>query len=293
MSKLDTVRTMIQENDLETASQALVTYLNSVGSRHKNEAMLHAAAISRVKENKRRQIISVREANEEQSRICNSILDLLEIVEKESTSKPPFEQINSNIDNKTPLVSNGIKTVASTRSKHSTKLRSQQFNLQRLRQLEYILKLQYEKLHEFEKALIIADGISQKISLRMQMKHELTPDLRKYEKEYAELLASETPTESIPSNDAETIVAELKDATLDVDRYRNVEAPEIMISLLEEIKQKLNEPGKSAAAKLKVTLPIIPMIASYDLELDTENFLVNVWHKARDLFENLVRKKPS
>jgi len=66
-----------------------------------------------------------------------------------------------------------------------------------------------------------------------------------------------------------------------------------MLNLLEEIKQKLNEPGKSAAAKLKVTLPIIPMVASYDLELDTENFLVNVWHKTRDLFQRFRGSQPA
>ncbi|MCP4265988.1 MAG: hypothetical protein GY777_10500 [Candidatus Brocadiaceae bacterium] len=81
---LDTVRTMIQENDLEAAIEELITYLSDVGlSRRKNEAMLHAAAITRVKDGIRTQTIPVREANQEQSRICNSILELLEIVEKE------------------------------------------------------------------------------------------------------------------------------------------------------------------------------------------------------------------
>lgn len=274
MSSLDAVRAMIQENELETAVEKLITYLSDINSsKYKKEVMLHAAAITRVKDGMRTQTIPVREANQEQSRICNSILDLLEVIEKKQISKPGIV-INSN-------------------GKQSPNFKHNQFVLQRLRQLEGILKLQYEKLYEFEKALTLTDGIGQKISIRMQMKHELTPDLRKYEKEYAELLASETLAESIPSGEAETIVAELKDATSDVKKYRDVKAPDIMLSLLEEINQKLNEPGKSAAAKLKVTLPIIPMIASYDLELDTENFLNKVWHKSRNLFQNLVNNKTS
>ena len=160
-----------------------------------------------------------------------------------------------------------------------------QFNKKRIEKLEELLELQYEKLHEFEKALAIADGVSQKISLRQQVKHDLIPELRKYEQEYAELLATGTPLESIPTEEAETIVAELVEATSDIERYRKADASEDMLRLLLEIKQKMEEPGKSAAAKLKVTLPIVPLIASYELELDTENFLVKTWRKTRDLFQ--------
>ena len=36
---------------------------------------------------------------------------------------------------------------------------------------------------------------------------------------------------------------------------------------------------KAAAAKLKVSLPIIPLIASYEMEMDTEAVVVNVWRR--------------
>jgi hypothetical protein len=49
------------------------------------------------------------------------------------------------------------------------------------------------------------------------------------------------------------------------------------------------ENGKSAAAKLKVALPIMPLIASYELELDTENFVLRSWRSIRSLFERLSR----
>ncbi len=101
MSKLDTVRTMIQENDLEAAIEELITYLSDIGlSRRKNEAMLHAAAITRVKDGIRTQTIPVGEANREQSRISNSILELLEIVEKENRSlKKPTPSMPSKLEN--------------------------------------------------------------------------------------------------------------------------------------------------------------------------------------------------
>ena len=44
----------------------------------------------------------------------------------------------------------------------------------------------------------------------------------------------------------------------------------------------------SAAAKLKFVLPIVPLLAYYDLELDTENFVLRSWRAIRSLFERLV-----
>jgi len=41
---------------------------------------------------------------------------------------------------------------------------------------------------------------------------------------------------------------------------------------------------KAAAAKLKVSLPIIPLIASYEMEMDTEAVVVNVWRRIKSLF---------
>lgn len=52
-----------------------------------------------------------------------------------------------------------------------------------------------------------------------------------------------------------------------------------MSALLRDLRQKLDEPGKTAAAKLKVTLPIIQLLASYEMEVDTENLLTGIWHK--------------
>ena len=165
-----------------------------------------------------------------------------------------------------------------------------QFNRNRLNQLAELLEIQYDVLHDFEKELEMATGPGERVGIRQRIKRDLTPRLREREREYAELLAAGTSTESIPTEDAEPIVAELVQATADIERYRKAEAPEMMLSLLEEIKQKLAEPGKSAAGKLKVALPIIPMVASYDLELDTENFLVKIWRKTRDLFQRLVQQ---
>jgi len=167
---------------------------------------------------------------------------------------------------------------------------TQQFNPQRLNELEELLELEYEQLHEYGKALITADGISQKIKLKQQLKRDLLLNLSAHEREYAELLAAGLQPERVPEIEAAPIILELTQATTQAQSISG--APTEMLQLLTEIKHKLDEPGKSAAAKLKVALPIIPLIARYELELDTENFLTTILRKIRQAARNWISRDP-
>ena len=169
---------------------------------------------------------------------------------------------------------------------------TQQFNFNRLAQVEELLEIEYEKLHGFERAISLADGIGQKIALRQQIKRDLTPRLRTLEQEYAELLAHGVSDADVPEAEAQALVTEVMGAVTKAEQQKPSGAPEEMVRLLGEIRDKLNEPGKSASAKLKVSLPIIPLISSYELELDTERVLTVAWRKARDFFKGLVKNRP-
>ena len=167
-----------------------------------------------------------------------------------------------------------------------------QFNAKRLAHLEELLDIEYEKLHEFEKGISLADGISQKIALRQQIRRELGPRLRSLEREYAELLADGVPTEEVPSAEAEGLIEEVRQAVVKAEETPPANAPQEMLQLLTEIREKLNEPGKSASAKLKVALPIIPLISSYELQMDIENVVTGVWRKTREFFKRLLSRHP-
>jgi hypothetical protein len=166
-----------------------------------------------------------------------------------------------------------------------------QFNRSRQKQLKDLLEIQYDRLYGFERELELADGASQRIAIRQQIKRDLTPRLRQNEQEYAELLASGVQDDRIPEDEANRIVTELAEATVRATQSSSG-APAEMVELLSRIQEKLEEPGKSAAAKLKIALPIVPLIASYEFELDTENFITKVWRKIRPFFERLVEGNP-
>ena len=52
--------------------------------------------------------------------------------------------------------------------------------------------------------------------------------------------------------------------------------------LLQDIKAKLENLDHAASAKLKVVLPLIPAIASYELEMATEGFMYKVWQAIKE-----------
>ncbi len=158
----------------------------------------------------------------------------------------------------------------------------------RIAQLEDALKIQYEKRAEFERELAVNASAPSKFELRQRLVREVLPDIRKFEVEYAQLLADDAAHELISGGQAEEFLIQVKKA---VDHSRTLpeasRSPEFM-HLLEDVAKKLNDPGKVAAAKLKVALPIIPLIASYEMEMNTEAVLTNLWRKLKALFGGKV-----
>ena len=155
---------------------------------------------------------------------------------------------------------------------------------QRINHLEELLEIEYEKLSEFQKEIAITAAAPAKFELRQRLKREVLPDIRKHEVEYAELLAEHPNPTSIPAPEAEKALTEISDAASSLESRASGEMPPGLVQLLADLREKLNDPGKAAAAKLKVSLPIIPLIASYEMELDTEAVFTRVWRRARKLF---------
>jgi hypothetical protein len=176
--------------------------------------------------------------------------------------------------------------------REESRMRPHQFNTNRLTELEELLDIEYAKLHEFEKELALADGIAQRVQIRQQIKRQITPRLRELEHEYAEMLAKSVPTEGLPEEEAELLVLQLNESVIRANAGKPDGAPQEMVRLLTQINDKLNEPGKSASTKLKLTLPIIPLISSYEMELDTERFLTQAWRRIREFFQQRINYGP-
>jgi len=100
----------------------------------------------------------------------------------------------------------------------------------------------------------------------------LSAFVRVYETEYLQQLAQEVNIYELEEEDAKRAIVQVKAEVLRVIQNQPQVNAELM-RLLVEIRDKLNEPGPTAAAKAKLALNLIPGILVYEFEVDTENSL--------------------
>lgn len=146
---------------------------------------------------------------------------------------------------------------------------------QRLADLEQLLDLLDEKLGLYQKELLINLNPDIQFQIKQRIKREISPQMRQYEREYWELY----PPEAIIVSDeeAQTQLVKVEQAVESIQQIPSAEYPPELFSLLQDILTKLEEIDKPASAKLKLVLPLIPAIASYELEMETEGFMFKVW----------------
>lgn len=156
-------------------------------------------------------------------------------------------------------------------------------NQRRLTDLQDNLDLLYEKLGVFENEMILSANANQKFELKKRIAKEILPSIRRYESEYWDLMPKEAIV--ISEEEAEVTLVKVNEAVKAIERVDAAEYPPGMMELLQQIRSQLDDTGQAAAAKLKITLPIVPLLASYELEMDTEGMLSGIWQTIRNRFE--------
>jgi len=99
--------------------------------------------------------------------------------------------------------------------------------------------------------------------------------MRPVEEEYWQILANQPVETANDLNPApEVVVAEIVDRVGQLQASQQYSHNDLVLQLLQDIDAKVSE-DKSAAAKLKGVVSLLPPFVnlSYDVELDTENFL--------------------
>ena len=154
------------------------------------------------------------------------------------------------------------------------------YNSTRLNDLKYILNLLCEKSGDFEKHLIISSSQPANFELNQRIKREIIPSIRKYEAEHWELY----PQEAIIMSDeeAEKQLVKVEQAITSIQEIPSSNYPLKLISLLQEIGDKLDE-KKAASAKLKVVILFLPSLASYELEIGIEGLMYETWKKIKKM----------
>ncbi len=137
-------------------------------------------------------------------------------------------------------------------------------SMDRLVTLQTELTDWYEQLAGEERAFRVAEEAEK---TRIQQKIKLTwARIHAVEKEYALRLSQQLKQQDLPEPVAETVTAELVD---ELEILAPLEQRDEIKALLLQILAELQKPDAMAAAKLKVAIPLIPNLVSYELEGDT------------------------
>ena len=119
--------------------------------------------------------------------------------------------------------------------------------------------------------ILVIIGPEEQVRIKQQIE-DLRRLIRDFEREKWDLIASESQESSFP--DAEVMVAEIVTELTAITAEPPPELASVQIlESLNQILAKLNQPERSAAAKLKAALSTIPPFVSltYEAELDTES----------------------
>jgi hypothetical protein len=151
----------------------------------------------------------------------------------------------------------------------------------RLTDLESLLDLLYEKLGVFEIEINTTANVPVQFELKQRIKREIMPSIRRYEAEYWELYPQD---EIVISEEVATSqLVKVERAVNAIELVPATTYPPELIPLLQDLQAKLAEPDRIASAKLKVALPLIPAIASYEFELETEGLMSQTWKSIKGL----------
>lgn len=161
----------------------------------------------------------------------------------------------------------------------------------KLAEIEKQLELLYETLNSAKKRLAMTDDIFAKTAIKQRIREELIPEIRQGEAEYWDLLAQEAGFCTVEEVDAHNAIVEVVGEVEHIENQPVTKYPDELMRLLREIRDKLNEPGTPAAAKVKFAVPLIPGVLAYEVELDTENSLRKVWQPIQRLFRDAPEKK--
>ena len=147
----------------------------------------------------------------------------------------------------------------------------------RVREIQTSVKMLRAQIQYYlEKEITLTTSSPAQFQLKRRLETDILPRIRKYEQEYWQILAKTAETVEIPAPEAEIIVAEIVEEVGQIEVQQLY--PDEVLQILREIRDKLNQPGLTASAKLKGVISSIPPFVgiSYEAELDTENIFQ--WH---------------
>jgi hypothetical protein len=121
---------------------------------------------------------------------------------------------------------------------------------------------------------------------------KLRRKIAKFERDYWTLVSQNLPGWPIEAADADVVQREIVEQVNQFEALPPSELQTEMLSLLQSIRDQLDAPGTTAAAKLKGVISSIPPFVglAYEAELDTEQFFKTYFPTFRGWVQSLVER---
>ena len=163
----------------------------------------------------------------------------------------------------------------------------------RLQQIEKHLELLREQQVALEEEAILVTGLA-KVQALQRLKKDVKLPIKEFEEEYWQILSQQAEYIEVSEQEAEVVVAEIVQGVNSIELIKPI-YPDEMMMLLREIRDQLNQPETTAAAKLKGVISSFPPFVglSYEAELDTEKFLRKYFPTFTKFIKKETKKKLS
>lgn len=86
-TSLTTIKSLLQQDEVENALSQLTKITQEYPSRYQNEIILHTASFRQIENEKRKGLVSLEEFRREKSRILNALLDFICELERENLTR--------------------------------------------------------------------------------------------------------------------------------------------------------------------------------------------------------------
>lgn len=156
----------------------------------------------------------------------------------------------------------------------------------RLGELEENLKLLREQQAALERDALFSPEF-QKTQAEQRLRVVIKPKIQEYEQEYQQILAAMSEKLEISEPDAQAVIAEIVEGVTQLEAQpANPEVAE-MLQILRELRDKSQQPGKTATLKVKGMISTFPPFVGVFIE--PEFALEAIGQKYLPTFTKLLR----
>lgn len=241
------IKDAVQQGDLERSLSMLRNLTSEQSSRFHNEVILQTARVNKVRTDERQGMVSFEKLSQEKNRIIFNLLDLIDAIEQD-------------LEDRTPELHNSTVGIADDDGELKDQLGRIDDRLQELKEGQYAIR---EDISGLRDAVLAQFGASEK-----RIVAALIDDLDQHDLALVQTVLNTIEQVSEADGQLAATLAAIEEMLPKIQGQLDNLADFARGSQLEQAAEIVRDPTLEVKHKLKVAIPIIPMLLSYETELE-------------------------